>query len=109
MQITIIVEADSPERHHKCTITPSVAVNPPATQYFKGISSEDNRLEQMTSFVITMLSSKEYPNPPICSERTAKKIALEILPVLLKNLKYCKKSTRSFSYDKRRSCVSCVQ
>lgn len=95
--IRISVEAPSPYDHHKLIITPSVAVNPPGIQFFKGINHEwtggkliehDNRVEQMSAFIITMLSSKDYPNAPITTKATATKIAKTYLPGLIENIKY---------------------
>ena len=98
MKITI--EAISPTDYHKCIVSPSVAVNPPAFQYFKGVNKNfisdtitDNRKEQISNFIITMLSSKNYPNPPICSVTKAKQI-VKCVPELLNNLKYCKRTTK---------------
>jgi len=95
--ITIKIFTLSKNDHHKVTIDPSVAVNPPAFQYFSGIildwnnaqnkrTETDNRFEMMKFFVIRMLSSKEYPNPQICSKRKATKIANKYLPIMLKKI-----------------------
>jgi len=101
-KITITIEARSLFDTHKCIVSPSVAVNPPAIQYFKGIDKSfpsgnitDNRLKQISEFIIQMLSSKEYPNPPVCSKLKSEMIAKKYVKVLLHNLRYCKKSTRS--------------
>jgi len=81
---------------HKLTITPSVVVNPPAVQYFKGVEHDwingnwkntDNRFPQMKDHTITMLSSDDYPNSPICSKKVAAKIADNVIPKLLKQIK----------------------
>jgi hypothetical protein len=100
--ISITLEALSPSEQHKCTVIPSVAVNPPAIQYFKGLEKvfftdtiKDNRKEQISSFVITMLSSKDYPNPQICSKTKAKEIA-KCIPRLIENLRHTKKTTVTF-------------
>jgi hypothetical protein len=99
--ITIIIEALSPYDIHKCTVTPSVVVNPPAIQYFRGIGhvlfftdrEKDNRKEEITDFILKCLSSKEYSNPPICSKRKAEKSVINRLPSALLNLKYTTKTT----------------
>jgi len=97
--ITITIEANSQTDYHKCIVSPSVAVNPPAIQYFKGINKNfpsgtitDNRKEQIADFIITMLSSKKYPNPQICSKKKAKEIS-ECIPKLLENLRHCQRTT----------------
>jgi len=54
----------------------------------------NNRLQQISGFVIQMLSSKEYSNPPVCSKTKASLITKEYIPILLKNLKFCKRSLR---------------
>lgn len=94
ISVTITISALSKWDIHKLTITPSVAVNPPAIQYFTGVQRNlysntliDNRFLQMKSDVITMLSSDEYPNPPICLKRKATIIANKVLPKLLKKIK----------------------
>jgi len=101
--ITITIEAKDPYSTHKCIITPSVAVNPPAFQYFKGIQKDfcfasprkteeiDERLKEITSFIVIMLSSKDYPNPPICSEKEAISLAQKHVPSLLNKIKHCQK------------------
>jgi hypothetical protein len=101
-KIAITIESQSLFDTHKCTVSPSVAVNPPAVQYFKGVdknvltgSVTDNRLEQISKFIIQMLSSKEYPNPPICSIAESEPVT-KYVQTLLHNLKYCKQSTRFF-------------
>jgi hypothetical protein len=77
-------------------VTPSVVVNPPAIQYFKGVDHDwvgggfkdtDNRFLQMKENVILVLSSKEYPNPPICSKALAGRIADRLIPGMLKKIK----------------------
>jgi len=85
ISIRITIEALSLFATHKCTVSPSVAVNPPASQYFKGIDESfpsrtiiDNRFEEITGFVVRMLSSKEYPNPPVCSKAKAEMIAKQM-------------------------------
>ena len=96
MKINLSVSAFSSFDIHKLTISPSVAVNPPAIQYFKGVvrdwtngnfKNDDNRFAQMKENIVTMLSSDEYPNPPICSKRTASKIADKLLPKMLRKIK----------------------
>lgn len=96
--ITITIEAQSPEDCHKCTVVPSVAVNPPAVQYFKGVTKDffsnkivDNREKQISGFVVQMLSSEDYPNPQICSKTKAKAIA-RFIPKLLDNLQHSQKT-----------------
>ena len=80
---------------HKVTVSPSVAVNPPAIQYFRGIdhdyvngnfSNIDRRLPQIKDFILTMLSSEDYPNEPICNRYIAEKIADKLLPKMLKKI-----------------------
>jgi hypothetical protein len=109
IEITITIEASTPSSHHKIIVTPSVAVNPPAFQYYKGIQTVfnfhdlskkekpiDNRLIEMIGFIVLMLSSTEYPNPQICSKTKATKIAKLYLPNLLKKLKNCEKVSKTF-------------
>jgi len=101
--ITITIEAKNREFHHKITLFPSVAVNPPAIGYYSGVKKSwagqfietDNRLESFTDFIVTMLSSDKYPNPPICSRRKASQIAKQNLPKLIKNLKHTKRTSVS--------------
>jgi len=102
-KITISIEAQSLYDIHKCVVSPSVAVNPPASQYFKGTdknpltgSVTDFRMEQISRFVLQMLSSKEYPNPPICTKAAIESVVKKYVQTLLHNLKYCKQSTRCF-------------
>ncbi|MDD5649793.1 MAG: hypothetical protein PHF86_05135 [Candidatus Nanoarchaeia archaeon] len=99
--ITITIEASSPQDTHKCTVDPSVVVNPPAIQYFKGIEyalfgkkqPRDDRKTEIIKHIVTCLSSKDYPNPPICSERKARKLANEHVGSLLEKLKHTTKTT----------------
>ena len=99
IKITITISALSRELTHKLTITPSVAVNPPAIQYFKGVQWEpfkrndritidclDNRFEQMKNHVVIMLSSIEYPNPEICTKEQAENVANNLLFKILKQM-----------------------
>jgi len=85
--VTVTISAQNKYCQHKVTIEPSVA---PALQYFCGVSQmekgTDNRELQMTKFVLTMLASKDYQNPPICTIRQAQKVA-SCIPVLLKKIK----------------------
>jgi hypothetical protein len=93
--ITIKIFALSKHDHHKVTVDPSVAVNPPAFQYFSGVKLDwtngqfnltDYRFKQIKDFVVTMLSSKEYPNPVICSKKKATEFADKYLPLMLKKI-----------------------
>jgi len=91
--ITLTLSAQNKYSIHKLTLTPSVAVNPPAIQYFHGMgysgyyAASDYRFIQMKDWVIQMLSSKDYPNSPICSIKRAITIANKLLPILLKRVK----------------------
>lgn len=95
--IVITIEAADKYSLHKLIVTPSVVVNPPAFQYVKGVKRDfdfatkqmgeiDERLELLIPEVVNMLSSKTYPNSPICCERRAKQIARKYLPELLKKI-----------------------
>jgi len=91
--ITITIQAMNKYTDHKLIIDPSVAVNPPYIQYFEGVNRAfnglpeiDNRYSNMKAHVIRALSSILYPNPPICSESRAEKIARVSLRTLLKKI-----------------------
>lgn len=101
--VTVTLEASSQHDTHKCSVDPSVVVNPPAIQYFKGVTydaftlklkqPEDNREKQITEFIVKVLSSKQYPNPPICSEHKARQFAKTHVAEMLRKLKHTTKTT----------------
>lgn len=99
MNITFSIFAHDKYDSHKCVIDPSVAVNPPAFQYFSGVKQNyqfmnddgkatetDNRFKEMVGWVELMLASEEYPTPSICSRTTAKRTAKIIVRQMLNEL-----------------------
>jgi hypothetical protein len=90
-EITITIWAQDKHCQHKVTVEPSVVVNTPAFQYFAGVNRMEGRPDirelEMTKFILTMLASKSYQNPPVCTIRQACQVANKCLPVLLKKIK----------------------
>ena len=109
--ITVKISAQNNFDSHKMTVEPSVVVNPPAIQYFKGINHDyrnndwvntDNREKEMKEHLIDVLSSDKYPNPQVCSKDTAIKVA-KMIPVLLKKIKH-KPVTVEGHYSLKNKC-----